>query len=112
VLKRLIIQADNFFSMFSSGIRIKCQKRNFHQFVKNVFEKNNNTLLQNSLFFGTRIAKNHHNCLEYKRVHKIFLLSNFEYSQIWLNILPNDQQHLRSITELKKKIHLLRIISQ
>jgi hypothetical protein len=71
--------------------------------MKNIFEKNN-TLLQNSLFFGTKIAKNHHNCLEYEKVLKIFLLSNFEYSQIWLNILPNDHQHLHSITKfwLKK----------
>jgi len=45
-------------------------QKKFHQFVKNIFEKN--TLLQNSLFLGTKIAKNHQNCLEYERVIKIF----------------------------------------
>ncbi len=37
-----------------------------------------------------------------KRVLKIFLLSYFEYCQIWLNIHMDDC-HLSNITKLKKK---------
>jgi hypothetical protein len=48
------------------------------------------------------IAKNCHNCLQYERVLQIFLLSSFEYHQIWLNILVN-YPHLSNITKLKKK---------
>ncbi len=33
------------------------------------------------------LFKNHHDCLQFERMLKIFLLPCFEYHQIWLNIL-------------------------
>lgn len=42
-----------------------------------------------------------HNCLQYEIVLKIFLLSHFEYWQIWLYILMDDW-HMSKITKLKK----------
>jgi hypothetical protein len=42
----------------------------------------------------------YHNCLQYDKVLKIFLLSYFEYCQIWLNILLVEC-HLSNITKLK-----------
>ncbi len=39
--------------------------------------------------------------IQYKRVLKIFQLSQFEYCQIWLNILM-DNCHLSNITKVKK----------
>jgi len=38
-----------------------------------------------------------------KIVYGLFLISYFEYQQIWLNVFINDQ-HLNNITKLKKKI--------
>jgi hypothetical protein len=41
-------------------------------------------------------------CLQYERVVKIFLLSYFEYCQIWLNILMDDC-HLRAASPNRDK---------
>ncbi len=43
-----------------------------------------------------KFAKNRHNCLQCERVLKIFLISYFEYQQIWLNIIVNKNSHSRS----------------
>jgi hypothetical protein len=44
-----------------------------------------------------KFTKNHHNYLyKYERVIQIFLLSYFEYCQIWLNVLMGDR-HFRNI---------------
>jgi hypothetical protein len=43
-----------------------------------------------------------HNCLQYERVLKEFLLSYSEYCQNWLYILM-DNGHLSNITKLKTK---------
>jgi hypothetical protein len=49
-----------------------------------------------------KIAKSCHNCLQYESMLKIFLLSYFEYREIWLNMLM-DHCHLSNITKLKNK---------
>jgi hypothetical protein len=79
----------------------------FHHFVKIFFPKN---ILSQTLFFfksqkkkfKNKIIKNHHNCLEYKRLLKIFLFFYFEYCQIWLNMLM-DHCLVRNTTKLKNK---------
>jgi len=43
----------------------------------------------------------HHFAYITKIVYGLFLISYFEYRQIWLNVLINDQ-HLNNITKLKK----------
>jgi hypothetical protein len=53
-------------------------------------------------FLNIKIAKNFHNCLRYENMLKIFLLTYFEYDQIWLNMLM-DHFHLSNITKLKNK---------
>jgi len=68
-----------------------------------------NMLWQTLFFFGgkknhqkmkeknpKKFAKSCHNCLQCERVLKIFLLSYFEYQQIWLNIIVNKNSHSRS----------------
>ncbi len=52
--------------------------------------------------FQKKIAKNHHNCLQYERA----LLSYFEHCQILLNILM-DSLHLSNITNLETTVTLL-----
>jgi hypothetical protein len=87
---------------------------NFHQNVKNISEKN----IMSQLFFKhsprkkkfTKIVKFYHNCLQDDKVLKIFLLSYFEYCQIWLIILLVEC-HLSNITKLKKKNEKLIIIN-
>jgi hypothetical protein len=84
---------------------------NFRHFVKIIFFKNPVThslsykKSQNTNFLNIEIAKNFHNCLQYESMLKIFLLTYFEYSQIWLNMLM-DHCHLSNITKLKNKTRI------
>jgi len=79
----------------------------FCHFVKNNFEKRNfchkyfvvlKIFCQKKKIFFKKIAKSLHNCLQYERVLKIFLLSYFGNCQHWVNILMDDhhfEQHLK-----------------
>jgi hypothetical protein len=51
-----------------------------------------------------KITKNRHNCQQFETRLKIFLLSHFEYSQIWLNRLMDDR-HLLNITKWKLSLN-------
>jgi hypothetical protein len=55
--------------------------------------------------FYFKVTKSDYNCLKYESVLQIFLLSYFEYWQIWLNILMDDfiEQHDKIEMKGKKK---------
>jgi hypothetical protein len=64
----------------------------------------------NSHFFGRKNPKKKkklqnlpQTCIQQEMVLKMFLLSYFEYHQIWLNILMDDIRHLSKITKLQKE---------
>jgi hypothetical protein len=80
---------------------------NFHQNVKNISEKNimsqfslKHSPPKKKIYYLQKSSNFYHNCLQYDKVLKIFLLSYFEYCQIWLNILLVEC-HLSNITKLK-----------
>jgi hypothetical protein len=80
---------------------------NFHQNVKNISEKNimsqfslKHSPPKKKFNYLQKSSDFYHNCLQYDKVLKIFLLSYFEYCQIWLNILLVEC-HLSNITKLK-----------
>jgi hypothetical protein len=53
--------------------------------------------------FNFKVTKSDYNCLKYENVLQIFLLSYFEYWQIWLNILMDDFHWATSQNWKKKK---------
>jgi hypothetical protein len=82
---------------------------NLRHFAKKKEKKEENILPQIPFFWGKESAKrrrrelkkflgNHHSYLQHERVLKNFLLSYFDYRQIWLNILM-DYRHLSSLSQ-------------
>jgi hypothetical protein len=62
---------------------------------KKIFKKRNSitnslstkkTFLKKRKIFFETFTQNRHNCLQYEKPFKIFILSYFEYRQIWPNI--------------------------
>jgi hypothetical protein len=75
---------------------------NFHHFLKNSLKKNTLSQIESSF---KKQKTFHQNSLQlHERIFKIlFLLSYFEYHQIWLNILPDDDHDLsKNITKIRK----------
>ncbi len=67
--------------------------------MKNVFEKEYSVTKS---LFKEKIAKNHHNCLQYERVLRILCFNIFKYRQFCLNLFM-DYCCLRNIPKLRKK---------
>jgi hypothetical protein len=56
------------------------------------------------LFLKKNLQKIGHICLKHERVLKIFLISSFEYHQIWLNTLMDfAQANIKKFKKKKKK---------